>query len=397
MIHQSALDRLVRTLLVAIGVGGGLFTVLGLPAIIEQDAFLVPSYAAVAIVVFCVLPPVLAILAFRLPVRVLRIIAGVQATASVAILALWPYQMTPGALEGGDLPWIVNMITIATVEAAIALSFVLSWVYMLTIAVLSGIVRFVTYGSPDASTAIQDSIMIVLISGFLMALIQLSLLAGREQDAAAAVAQQAATAAAAADTLERQRTRYHAFTHDDVLATLLAASQQSPDSHEITKRSAIRALEKMDQFASDLPLAATLSIAELDVQLRTSAVATGVSYASSLNAQQGALDIPVEVCDALSEAMTEAMRNSLRHGAWPDGRPIRRSSRAERLPRGVRIVIKDDGRGFNPRRVGLDRLGVRLSILARVNSQPGGVATIDSAKGKGTVVTLEWNEVRREH
>lgn len=396
MINQSALDRLIRTLLVAIGVGGSLFTVLGLPAIIEQRDFLDPTYAAVAIVVFCVLPPLQAVLAFRVPVRVLRIIAGAQATASLAVLALWTYEMAPGSLEGGDLPWIINMITIATVEAAIAMSFLLSWVYMLTIAVVSGIVRFETYGSADASIAIQDAIMIVLISGFLMALIHLSLLAGREQDAAAAIAQDAATAAAAADTLERQRTRYHAFTHDDVLATLLAASQDTPESHEITKRSAIRALQKMDQFASDLPLAATLSIAELDVQLRTAAVATGVSYASTLNAPLGPLDIPVEVCDALSEAMTEAMRNSLRHGAWPDGRPVRRSARAERLARGVRIVIKDDGRGFNPRRVGLDRLGVRLSILARVNSQAGGVATIESTKGRGTTVTLIWNEVRGE-
>ena len=394
MITQSALDRLIRTLLVAIGVGGGLFTVLGLPDIIEQHAYLEPTYAVVAIVVFCVRPPVLAILAFRVPVRVLRIIAGAQATAALAVLALWVHSMVPGSLEGGDLPWIINMITIATVEAAIAMSFLLSWIYMLTIAVASGIVRFVTYGSTDMSLAVQDSIMIVLISGFLMALIQLSLLAGREQDVAASAAQEAATAAAAADTLERQRTRYHAFTHDDVLATLLAASQDTPESLEITKRSAIRALQKMDQFASDMPLAATLSIAELDVQLRTSAVATGVSYASTLNAPLGPLDIPVEVCDALSEAMTEAMRNSIRHGSWPDGREVRRSARAERLPRGVRIIVKDDGRGFNPRRVGLDRLGVRLSILARVNSQSGGVATIESGRGKGTVVTLEWNEVR---
>jgi len=394
VITQSALDRLIRTLLVAIGVGGALFTVLGLPQIVEQYAYLEPTYAVAAIVVFCGLPALLVILSFRVPVRVLRIIAGTQATASLALLALWVPSMTPGALEGGDLPWIVNMITIATVQAAIAMSFVLSWVYMLAIAVLSGIVRFITYGSPDASIAIQDSIMIVLISGFLMALIQLSLLAGREQDAAAKIAQDAAAAAAASDTLERQRTRYHAFTHDDVLATLLAASQDTPETHEITKRSAIRALQKMDQFASDLPLAATLSIAELDVQLRTTAVANGVSYASSLNAPQGPLDIPVEVCDALSEAMSEAMRNSLRHSAWPDGREVRRSARAERLPRGVRIVVRDDGRGFNPKRVGLDRLGVRLSILARVNSQAGGVATIDSTRGKGTIVTLEWNEVR---
>lgn len=396
MILQSALDRLTRTLLVAIAIGGGLFTALGLPDIIEQFAFLEPTFAIACIVVFCGLPIVIGTLAFHAPIRVLRLMAGAQATLSLALLSLWVPSMTPGALEGGNLPWIINMITIATVQAAIAMSFVLSWIYMIAIAVLSGLIRFTTYGSSDASLAIQDAILIVLISGFLMALLQLTLRAGREQDAAAAIAQESAAATAAAETLERQRTRYHAFTHDDVLATLLAASQDTPESREITKRSAIRALEKMDQFASDLPLAATLSIAELDVQLHTSAIATGVSYASSLNAALGPLDIPVEVCDALNEAMTEAMRNSIRHSGWVDGRAVHRTARAERLARGVRIIVKDDGKGFNPRRVGLDRLGVRLSILARVNSQPGGHATIDSTKGKGTTVTLEWNEARGE-
>ena len=55
------------------------------------------------------------------------------------------------------------------------------------------------------------------------------------------------------------------------------------------------------------------------------------------------------------------------------------------------MVVTDDGRGFNPHRIGIDRLGVRLSILQRVNSQPGGHATVVSSKGSGTTVTLTWS------
>jgi len=57
---------------------------------------------------------------------------------------------------------------------------------------------------------------------------------------------------------------------------------------------------------------------------------------------------------------------------------------------GIEVIVADDGRGFAARRVGLDRLGVRLSILQRVNSQPGGIATVRSARGHGTTVTLTW-------
>jgi len=233
--------------------------------------------------------------------------------------------------------------------------------------------------------------MIVLISGFMLALLQLTLRAGREQDSAAFAAQEAAAATASAETLERQRTRYHAFTHDDVLATLLAASQDGATPSEVTKRSAMRTLEKMDQFRADLPIQHWLTIGEFESHLRLAAVGVGVPLHSTLSAPGGIdLRIPVEVADALTEALTEAMRNSVRHGVWPDGKPVRREARASRTADTLEITVTDNGRGFNPRRVGIDRLGVRLSILQRVNSQPGGHASVVSARGSGTTVTLTW-------
>ena len=307
------------------------------------------------------------------------------------LLALWIPAMTVDRLPGDQLPWIVNIITVATSMGAIALPFLGAWVYLFAMATLSGFVRYLAYGGGDASIAFQDSVMIVLISGFMLGLLQLTLRAGREQDAAALAAQEAAAATAAAETLERQRTRYHAFTHDDVLATLLAASQDGATPSEVTKRSAMRTLEKMDQFRADVPLQHWLTIGELESHLRLAAVGVGVPLHSTLTAPGGTdLRIPVEVCDALTEALTEAMRNSVRHGAWPDAKPVHREARASRTAGTIEIVVADDGRGFNPRRVGIDRLGVRLSILQRVNSQPGGHASIDSARGAGTTVRLTW-------
>jgi len=294
-------------------------------------------------------------------------------------------------LPDNQIPWIINIITVATCMAAVALPFLSAWIYLFSMATISGFVRFVAYGGGDASIAFQDSVMIVLISGFFMALLQLVLKAGREQDAAALLAQNAAAETAANETLERQRTRYHAFTHDDVLATLLAASHDGATPSEITRRSAQRTLEKMDQFRLDLPVPAYLTVAELEAHLRSAAKSAMVDLSSSLTLTgESDLRVPIEAADALTEATTEAMRNSIRHGVWADGRPVQREARATIQNSTIEIVITDNGRGFNPKRVGIDRLGVRLSILQRVNSQPGGHAEVRSTKGVGTSVLLTW-------
>ncbi len=387
---RSAFDRVVRTLAFSVGIGGIIFSLLGVPAIIEQYNYLNPVYATAAIAFYCGLPLVLTAIAFQTSATVLRVLAGVHATTAVVFLVLWIPAMTIDVLPDRQLPWIVNIIAVAICEAALALPFLSSWIYLFAMATISGFVRYVTYGGGDASVAFQDSVMIVLISGFLMGLVQVTLRAGREQDAAALIAQTAAAETAANETLERQRTRYHAFTHDDVLATLLAASHDGARPSDVTRRSAQRTLEKMDQFRLDLPGPSYLTLAELEAHLRTAAKSAKFTWHSALTAVGSDLQIPVEVADAVTEALTEAMRNSIRHGVWADARPVHREAHAQVNGPTIEIVIADDGRGFNPSRVGIDRLGVRLSILQRVNSQPGGHAQVQSSKGAGTTVTLQW-------
>jgi signal transduction histidine kinase len=387
---RSAFDRIVRTLSFSVGIGSLVFTLLGLPAIIEQSAYINPVYTVTVLALFCGLPVVVTAIAFQTSATVLRILAAVHAGTAVFFLALWIPAMTIDVMPDRELPWIINIITVAICFSAIALPFLSSWIYLFAMATLSGFVRYVTYGGGDASIAFQDSVMIVLISGFLMGLVQVTLRAGREQDDAALIAQTAAAETAANETLERQRTRYHAFTHDDVLATLLAASQDGARPSDLTRSSAQRTLEKMDQFRLDLPVQEFLTVAELEAHLRTAAKAAGFTLRSNLTAASNDLPIPIEVADALTEAQTEAMRNSMRHGVWSDGRSVHREAHATIHDSSLEIVITDDGRGFNPNRVGIDRLGVRLSILQRVNSQPGGHAIVQSSKGAGTTVVLRW-------
>jgi len=390
---QSASDRVVRILVVSIGIGSVLFTVLGLPAIIQQHAFLNPVFSIVMVVAFCGIPPVMALIAFQAPVRVLRLLAIGHVAVSLLLLAFWvPAMSDRTALVDGDLPWLINTITVATSIAAIALPPIGAWVYLVVVTLTSGVVRFITFGSPDPSQAIQDSIMLFVLSSFLLALVLLALLAGREQDAAAALERAAAAASGQQAALERRRSRYNAATRDEVVAALELASRNTVESREAAREGAVLTLRKLQAGESLAPTAMTIPIAELDTQLRTAAVAAGISYAFSQSADDGPLDVPIEVSDALVEATTEAMENSIRHGGNRGSRGTTRSVRAARLPHGVEVIVKDDGPGFNVRRVGVDRLGVRLNILERVNSQPGAEAVVDSISGRGTTVTLTWNE-----
>lgn len=390
---QSALDRLTRILVLSIGIGSVLFSVLGVPGIIEQHNYLNPVFSFAMITVFCGLPPVMALLAFSIPVRVLRILAGVHAVSTLAFLALWvPLTTQPDGLVGGGLPWIVNTIAVATSLSAIALPFIGAWMYMVVVVAVSGVVRYFTFGDADASQAIQDSIMIFLLSGFMMALIQLALKAGRDQDAAAALEQDAAAASGQQAALERRRSRYNAATRDEVVLALENAVRNTPESRERARESAVLTLRKLETGESMAPLAMTMPVDELDKNLRTAAVAAGISYAFSQGADDDELEVPIEVADALVGALTEAMENSNRHGNHRGLRTTVRSVRATRLDRGIEVIVKDDGPGFNPSRIGVDRLGMRLNILERMGAQPGARASIDSVRGRGTTVTLEWNE-----
>jgi signal transduction histidine kinase len=57
---------------------------------------------------------------------------------------------------------------------------------------------------------------------------------------------------------------------------------------------------------------------------------------------------------------------------------------------GLKIVVKDNGRGFRPSRVPKNRIGLRLSIVGRVQAV-GGKVFIDSKIGIGTNVIIEWS------
>jgi signal transduction histidine kinase len=100
---------------------------------------------------------------------------------------------------------------------------------------------------------------------------------------------------------------------------------------------------------------------------------------------------PAEVRVTLFRIAQEAIANALRHG-----RPSRITLSLAEEGEGVRIAVRDDGRGFDPEQIevaGPGHLGI--TAMTERASAAGGWCRVESAPGKGTLVGA-WIPVREE-
>jgi signal transduction histidine kinase len=102
--------------------------------------------------------------------------------------------------------------------------------------------------------------------------------------------------------------------------------------------------------------------------------------------------VPARVVMAISGVVREALSNVAEHAgtgeAWVSVRGTPPEETAENHCR-LRVVVRDRGSGFDPARVDQRRLGLRRSIAERA-AECGGQASIRSAPGQGTEVSLSW-------
>ena len=96
---------------------------------------------------------------------------------------------------------------------------------------------------------------------------------------------------------------------------------------------------------------------------------------------------------ALYRAVQEALHNAIRH-AQADAIDVRLGRRDGM----VRLLVRDDGRGFDPALAGRRRgkRGLGLSAMRERVSETGGRLTIASAPGRGTEIRIDipWEEGR---
>jgi signal transduction histidine kinase len=94
--------------------------------------------------------------------------------------------------------------------------------------------------------------------------------------------------------------------------------------------------------------------------------------------------VPVAAADAFADATSESLENVVRHAA-----ATRVLVEVEDQNDVVRVRVADRGRGFDPATIPRQRFGYREAIVGRMTAA-GGSATVGTAAGQGTTVSLEW-------
>ncbi|MFI5959719.1 sensor histidine kinase [Cryptosporangium sp. NPDC051539] len=95
--------------------------------------------------------------------------------------------------------------------------------------------------------------------------------------------------------------------------------------------------------------------------------------------------VPSPVAHAFGEALSECLENVVRHAGTPNVAVDLVESGGS-----VRVEVADDGCGFDPEAVPAHRFGLRESVRGQL-AAVGGAATVSSARGRGTRISLEWH------
>lgn len=175
-----------------------------------------------------------------------------------------------------------------------------------------------------------------------------------------------------------ERAEIAAQVHDSVLQSLALIQKNSADAGEVGRiaRAQERDLRRWlypptTDVSSSLRSALDDLAAEIEDAhgVRVDVVSVGDTVAS-------------DRMSALLQAAREAMSNAARHSGAESV-----SVYAEMTDREVTIHVRDRGRGFDLDSIAADRMGVRESILGRLERH-GGRATVSSTPGEGTRVEL---------
>ena len=237
---------------------------------------------------------------------------------------------------------------------------------------------------------------------------------GERLDAAVRATQATLEAGAASASRVRAGRVVASMVHDRVIAALVTASRVRGASDEEVRHQARQALEVMLPTAQDAPGAdpGRHDLADLEAALRQ-VVQDQVGGRCRTVVRAELLDprmaLPAPAWEALLLAAQEAVRNVRRHAVPAAGPGVPGGGREAGAPgdgapgggvtlgvtlrgrvAGVVIEVVDDGPGFSLSRLSPERMGLRGSVLARMESLEGGGARVESEPGRGTRVTLTW-------
>ncbi len=310
--------------------------------------------------------------------------AVVLFTAGVLV---WPSALH-GVLPGAPPPWLTSMWPVEAVFlcGAVRRIGVPLAATGAAAAVLSGMLLGPAAMDPTlVATAVLPMVAICAVLVLLIGALR-HRIRHAERSRLASLAEYRRTQQDAAAEAERVRT--DALVHDSVLTTLLsAAAAASAEDEQLAARmaaNALRVLAHVNRLSAEgeaLPFALLLQHAR-----STSPAAFEAFVVDALQAEEVAL--PTAAADALLAAMVEAMDNSVRHA----GRADRSLTAVPLGPDGIRVVVADDGAGFDALQAIASRRGLHRAVVERMRAVDGR-ADVVSAPMEGTRVVISWGSV----
>jgi signal transduction histidine kinase len=378
----------------ATGFFGFIFTVQTMPLMLESTVTLKPPIAVGEPIVLTL--AILAVLITSLTGK--GVILASRVTAILFLLALitWPAAVADPTAIAANPPWLWYLCTVAMACSVVSFPVAVATAYNLSVPIVYAVVRTLPAGGGTSATlAILDALY-VFILGFAMLLIFTNLRRAADRvDTAQRSAVRRYAEAVKRDATESERIRVDSMVHDRVLTTLSSAAKSTNAmGRDLAVSMSIDALRSL-QSVESVTDATHLSEVGLMVERLTEA-ATAMAPTITIEVA-GVADqrIPTAVADAVFATVVQALSNSVQHAA-PAGEAVNRSlSILARDDGTLAIIVRDSGVGFVLDDVPPERLGVRISIQARME-RAGGRATIVSRLNEGTSVTVVWPAIAYE-
>ena len=381
----TARQRMERVILVAAGIGAIVFTSVlatGPSGFLAQRSQLEPWFWTLMLMMTTVLPVSLIPLV-RWSLEAARWVARVVVIGFITCHMLWLVAMTVPVLEDGGNPWVQGINALPATLAMVAWRSRWAVIVPLMQGPLVTVVQLQA-SSGTTTAAVLDGIGALLFCSIVGTIALAVLNAADSQDEAADRARTQAAREARRRTQERELSRIDAIVHDDILSVLLTASR--PDAPDTLAARAAEALDSITDITDperDAPHEYTTSEVVALLRATTGDIAPDAKLSYEIT---GDLSVPRGAVAALAEALGEALRNARRHAGGQAHVTVALAMTAD----AVVVKVDDDGRGFSARAVPATRLGIRVSIIDRMASVPGGTGTVSSRMGRGTHVTLTW-------
>lgn len=304
----------------------------------------------------------------------------------------WPLSWTSSAPPDTQ-PWLWMFLGLASVWASAGFGIRPALWYCVGLAVAFAMLRMLPSGGQVSfAGAMQDALTLVSQAAGILIGLDFLQRACRELDGSVGRTQAAEANAAMEAALLDERRVLDGVIHDQVMTCLVAAAHGADERRSDVSALAGQALSALDRIGAQPEEAQAPVIAPSLRQLLADVVASvGPNASFDAEIPDPRLRVPQGVSRAMAQATREAVANAERHArAEHIGVHLRIAPLDDAGGARVEVEISDDGIGFDRSAVDPRRLGIRVSLIERMEVVAG-QARVWSAPGEGTSVQLAWS------